>query len=481
MKDVQPFLIGNEWTVGSGKPFDSINPADGSLNRRYASASAADVDRAVKSSQAAFRARAWRDMLPAARAALLNRVADLLIERETNLAEIQMRENGKLWSECQSQARYAAATFRYFAALVETQTAEIAPSRGASVANIVYEPFGVVAAITPWNSPLTLEAGKVAPAIAAGNAVVLKPSEFTPGLACELGRIFLDAGFPPGILNIVTGLGGETGLALVQHPDVRMISFTGGTVTGRAIAEIAARRLVPVALELGGKSPHIVFADAELDKAAEGVVSGIFSSSGQSCVAGSRLFIERKIYQPFLDRVLDLTRKLKPGLPTDASATIAPLASFQHRDRVEGYIQAAKEEGGQILIGGGRPSDPTLAKGAFVEPTVIAGLTNAAKAVRDEIFGPVLCVLPFDDEEDLIAQANDTIFGLGAGLWTGSYQKAWRVARAVEAGLVWINTYKELSVAVPVGGFKDSGIGREKGHNGIRTYQEAKAIFWGMQ
>ena len=466
--------------MGSGTPFDSINPADGSLNGRFAGADAADVDRAVRDARRAQRDPRWRSMLPQERARLLNRVADLLVERATDLAAIQMRENGKLWTECLAQARYAAATFRYFAGLIETQVSEIAPARGANLAAIVYEPFGVVAAITPWNSPLTLEAGKIAPAVAAGNAVVLKPSEFTPGVARELGRIFLDAGFPPGILNVVTGLGAETGSALIRHPDVRMISFTGGTVTGRAIAEIAAKRLVPVALELGGKSPHIVFADADLEAAADGVVSGIFSSSGQSCVAGSRLLIERPIYDSFLERVVERTRRLKIGMPTADGVQIAPLSSFQHRDRVERYVQSAREDGGAILIGGRRPDDAVLRDGAFFEPTIIAGLAGDARACREEIFGPVLCVFPFEGEEDLIDQANDTDFGLGAGIWTGSYPKAWRVARAIESGLVWINSYKDLSVAVPVGGFKDSGIGREKGHNGIRTYQEPKAILWGM-
>ncbi|WP_176053390.1 aldehyde dehydrogenase [Paraburkholderia caribensis] len=479
--DIQPFLIGGEWVQGTGSAFDSTNPANGKLNKRVAGASAADVDQAVRNAHRAQRDPKWRNTLPHERARLLHRVADLIVERGDLLANVQMRENGKLFSECRTQAAAAAGAFRYFAGIVETMVSEVAPSRGPHVANVIYEPFGVVAAITPWNSPLTLEAQKVAAAIAAGNAVVLKPSEFTPGPALELGRIFLDAGFPPGILNVVTGLGGETGLALVQHPDVRMISFTGGTATGRAIGRIAAERLVPVALELGGKSPHIVFADADLDAAVDGVVSGIFTSSGQSCIAGSRLFVEREIYDDFLARVVERTRALKVGLPDVAGSQIAPLSSFVHRERVESYVKSAREDGGTILIGGKRPDAPELQAGAFYEPTIIAGLTNAAKACRDEIFGPVLCVLPFDGEDDLVEQANGTTFGLGCGIWTESYKKAWRVARAIESGTVWINTYKELSVAVPFGGFKDSGVGREKGYYGIRVYQEPKTILWGMK
>lgn len=479
--NIQPFLIGGEWIQGSGEPFDSINPANGLISARFAGASALDVDHAVRNAAQAQRNPAWRDLLPHKRGLLLNRVADLLLERADEMARVQMSQNGKLWSECRSQAAYAAATFRYFAGLVETETAQIAPSRGSHVANIVYEPFGVVAAITPWNSPLTLESAKVAAAVAAGNAVVLKPSEFTPGPALALGRIFLDAGFPPGILNVLTGLGRVSGTALCEHPLVRMISFTGGTATGRAIGKIAAERLVPVALELGGKSPHIVFADANLEAAAADVVSGIFSSSGQSCVAGSRLFVERPIYDSFLADVVERTRRLKVGMPDNAGSQVAPLSSFVHRDRVEQYIESARQDGGTILTGGRRPDDPALASGAFFEPTIITGLSNSALACREEIFGPVLCVLPFESEEEIVELANDTVFGLGCGIWTESYRRAWRVARAVESGLVWINTYKELSVAVPVGGFKESGIGREKGHDGLRTYQEPKSIFWGMK
>jgi acyl-CoA reductase-like NAD-dependent aldehyde dehydrogenase len=478
---VLPFLIGGEWLPGSGKPIDTINPADGSLNATVGSASAADVDHAVMNAMRAQRDPKWRAMLPHERARLLCKVADLILERSPELAAIQMRENGKLKSECVAQAGAAAGAFRYFAGICETMVSEIAPARGPHMATVVYEPFGVVAAITPWNSPLTLEAQKVAAAVAAGNAVVLKPSEFTPGPARALGQIFLDAGFPPGILNVVTGSGTEAGKALVEHPGVRMISFTGGTATGRMIGKIAAERLVPVALELGGKSPHIVFADADLDAAADGVVAGIFTSSGQSCIAGSRLFIEASIYDDFLERVVTRTKKLKVGLPEAEGVNVAPLSSFIHRDRVESYVQSAREDGATIVTGGGRPDAPELQRGAFYEPTIITGLANDAKACREEIFGPVLCVLPFTDEAHLVEQANGTNFGLGCGVWTESYKKAWRVARSVEAGTVWINTYKELSVAVPFGGFKDSGIGREKGFYGIRVYQEPKTILWGMK
>src|SRR5690606_18988204 len=285
----------------------------------------------------------------------------------------------------------------------------------------------VVAAITPWNSPLTMEAQKVAPALAAGNAIILKPSEVTPSAALLLGEIALDAGLPPGILNVITGFGATTGKWLVEHPGVRMVSFTGGTATGRAIGMIAAERLIPVALELGC----------------------IFEGSGQSCVAGSRLFVQRGVYDRLVSLLVERANKIKVGLPDVAGSEMGPLASFAQRKRVEHYVAAARAEGGEILTGGKRPEAPELTNGAYYLPTIIGGLDNKATCVREEIFGRVLCVLPFDDEKDLIAQANDSVYGLASGIWTGNYQRAWRVARALQTGPVWINTYKQLSISTP--------------------------------
>jgi betaine-aldehyde dehydrogenase len=325
-----------------------------------------------------------------------------------------------------------------------------------------------------------MEAQKVAPALAAGNAVILKPSEVTPSTALALGQAALDAGIPPGILNVLPGTGAVAGDALVRHPGVGFVSFTGGTASGRRIAAIAAEKLMPVALELGGKSPHIVFADADLEAAAAAVADGIFEASGQSCVAGSRLFVERPAYARVLELVAAYARVLRPDLPDAPGAKLGPLSSFAHRERVERYVDAARSEGGEIVAGGARPSDPRLAAGAYYLPTVIAGLTNAASVCRQEIFGPVLCALPFDGEDDLVQQANDSAYGLAAGIWTADYRRAWRVARRLQAGTVWINTYKQLSIATPFGGFKDSGIGREKGIGGLRLYQQAKSLYFGL-
>lgn len=477
---LRAFLIDGEQVSTPADTFDSINPATGQVNYPISVAGDEHIDAAVTSAQAAAARPEWRNMLPHVRAQLLHRIADGIAARGDDLARLQMLENGKVWSECKAQAASAAATFRYYAAVCETQGAEVTPARGNYLSMTAYEPYGVVAAITPWNSPLTMEAQKLAPALAAGNAVILKPSEITSSAALLLGKIALDAGLPPGILNVVTGLGATTGKRLVEHPGVRMVSFTGGTATGRTIGMIAAERLIPVALELGGKSPHIVFDDAHLEAAVENILAGIFEGSGQSCVAGSRLFVQRNIHDRLLSLLVERSRRIRVGLPERPDSDMGPLASFTQRERVERYVAAALAEGGEILIGGQRPDAEELAQGAFYLPTIIGNLDNQATCVREEIFGPVLCVLPFDDENDLIEQANDSVYGLAGGVWTSNYQRAWRVARALQTGLIWVNTYKQLSISTPFGGFKESGLGREKGVSGMRLYQQSKGIYWSM-
>ncbi len=474
------FLIDGQWISNHASTFESINPATGKLNYLVSQAQQEHVNAAVEAAARAAAKPEWQNMLPHVRAQLLMRMAELIRQNSEEFAQLQMQENGKVLAECKKQAAGAAATFQYYAAVCETLGSEITPARGNYLSMTVYEPYGVVAAITPWNSPLTMEAQKVAPALAAGNAVILKPSEVTPSAALLLGKIGLQAGLPAGVLNILTGDGVNTGKPLVEHPGVRMISFTGGTASGRAIGVAAAQRLVPAALELGGKSPHIIFDDADLDAAVTSIIDGIFEGSGQSCIAGSRLFVQQGVYEQLLDMLTKRAANIKPGLPTTPGAQMGPLASFAHRQRVEHYVQVALDEGGRAVLGGQRPAGQEFAAGAFYTPTIITGLDNSATAVQEEIFGPVLCVLPFTSEQDLVQQANDTVYGLAAGVWTSSYPRAWRVARSLEAGLVWINTYKQLSIATPFGGFKNSGLGREKGVSGLRLYQQSKGIYWGM-
>ncbi len=475
-----PLYIDGQWVEGGGVPLVSVNPATGGSNHVVSTASVEDVDRAVQAAQHAARQPSWRDQLPHARARMLGSIADAMERRADEFVRAQMLENGKVLAECRSQVAAAVATFRYYAAVCETQGSELTPARGSYVSMAVHEPHGVVAAITPWNSPLTMEAQKVAPALAAGNAVVLKPSEVTSTPALVLARAAHDAGLPPGLLNVLPGTGQVTGDALVRHPGVRMVSFTGGTESGRRIAGLAAQKLMPVALELGGKSPHIVFEDADLKAAVASVAGGIFEGSGQSCVAGSRLFVQRSVHDRFVAELKAVAEGLRVGLPDAAGSQMGPIATFAHRERIAGMVRAALEEGANVVTGGRRPQDPQLADGAFYLPTLIAGLPNSASICQREVFGPVLVVLPFDGEDDLVAQANDSAYGLAAGIWTTHIPRAWRIARRLEAGTVWINTYKQLSIATPFGGFKDSGLGREKGIGGMRLYQQTKAIYLGL-
>jgi betaine-aldehyde dehydrogenase len=464
----------------SNEELVSINPADGTDVGRVRVTSHAELDSIVERAWEAFRHSGWKALLPHKRAAVLHAIADALTKERESLAQLQMRDNGKPLGECRGMVDSASGTFRYYASVCETIQGDVTPSRGDYMSMTVLEPFGVVAAITPWNSPIMNDATKVAPALAAGNAVILKPSEDSPLLAPELLRIALAAGLPEGLLQVVQGRGADIGAALVAHPGVRMISFTGGTVSGRAIGKVAGERLIPAALELGGKSPHVVFADADLDHAVAAVVAGIFGSAGQSCVAGSRLFIEKSIYDEVLARVVTRAKGLRVALPDAAGVEMGPLASFHHRERVIRFVNRAREEGGNILCGGQIPEGAEYDKGAFYLPTVIDGLGPDAVSCQEEAFGPVLVALPFQNEDELIEQANGTAFGLACGIWTESFKRAWRVGRALEAGSVWINTYKQSVTSTPFGGFKNSGIGREKGIDGLKLYAQVKSMYFGL-
>ncbi|SAK66115.1 betaine-aldehyde dehydrogenase [Caballeronia temeraria] len=472
--------IGGEWRKGRGNQYASIYPADQSVNAEISTANADDAREAVEIADRAFRKADWAGLKPHQRAAVLHRIANLIEARHEALARLQRRDNGKPISETRALVTSAASTFRYFAACLETLEEELTPARGDYLTMSVHEPLGVIAAITPWNSPIASDAQKLAPALAAGNAVVLKPAEVTPLASLALARICEEAGVPKGVVSVLPGKGSVIGDALVRHPLVKKVAFTGGTEVGRGIARLAAEKLMPVSLELGGKSPTIVYADADLDHAVNGVLYGIFSSSGESCIAGSRLFVERKVYGEFIARLVDGARKLRIGDPARENTQMGPLITSQHRESIERYVALGLEEGGTLLCGGERPTGEGREKGFFYLPTIIEGLTNDARMCQEEIFGPVLAALPFDDEAPLLQQANDSVFGLAAGIWTRDYKRAWNVARALNTGTVWINTYKQFSISTPFGGWKDSGMGREKGRLGLREYMQQKSLYWGL-
>jgi betaine-aldehyde dehydrogenase len=476
---VKRFLVNGEWRSGKGETFDSINPANGEVAGVVYVSTQQDVDDAVRGGARAQESPAWREMPAHKRAVLLNRFADLIDKERDMLVELQTQDNGKTIKEGYVHVQGAVEKFRYCAAVCETLESTVMPSRGNYFVYKSYEPMGVVAAMTAFNSPILHEAGKIAPALAAGNAVVLKSSDATPLIGLEYGRLALEAGIPAGIVNIVTG-GAQVGAALVNHPAVNMIAFTGGTKTGRLIGHAAAERIIPCILELGGKSPNIVFEDADLDHAVTGMIYGIFSNAGQSCIAGSRIMVQASIYDKFVPRLVEATRKLKVGSPRDSATAVAPVATFRQRDVIESYIARGKEEGAKLLVGGGRPADPGLANGAYITPTLFEVTDPRCTLAQEEIFGPVGVVMKFEDERDLVSIANDTVFGLSLGVWTEDYRRAMRTVRAIKAGTAWVNTHKIGQPSVPMGGFKESGIGRENGIDGILEYLQIKNTYWNL-
>ncbi|MDG1432257.1 MAG: aldehyde dehydrogenase [Paracoccaceae bacterium] len=468
-------FVGGEWQKGRGDSLTSSFAAEGSVNATLSGASTEDVEQAIGRAQDAQ--PAWAALKPHERATVLYRISQGISENVERIAWVQTRDTSKALSETRALANSAAATFRYFAAVLETSDELMTVPRGDYSTLSVHEPLGIVAAITPWNSPIASDAQKVAPALAAGNSVILKPASWSPLVGLELAQIAHDAGLPAGLLSVLPGSGREVGNRLVEHSAISKVSFTGGTSTGRKLAHLAADKLMPISLELGGKSPTIVFDDCDVDLAIAGILFGIFSSSGQSCIAGSRLFVQRKIYDEFVARLVKATNKLVVGHPFDPTTQVSSLVHLDHRDCVEAYVELAKQEGGTILTGGTRPSDPSLQNGAFYLPTIIAGLDNSARTVREEIFGPVLVVMPFENEDEVIALGNDNEYGLACGIWSRDAVRCRRVARAITAGTVWVNTYKQFSISTPFGGDGASGIGREKGREGLRAYQRQKSIY----
>jgi aldehyde dehydrogenase (NAD+) len=457
---------------------DSEDPVAGETWARIPRGGAQDADRAVAAAHRAFTSGPWPAMSASRRGALLRKLGDLIADNTEWLARIEMKDNGKLLAELLMQMRYMSSYYYYYGGLADKMEGSVIPSDKPGVFNYTkYEPVGVVVCIMPWNSPLPLTSLKLAPALAAGNTVVLKPSEFTSASLLEFAKLVEAAGFPPGVVNVVTGYGAEIGDALVSHPLVDRIAFTGGPEAGRAINEKAARHMKRVTMELGGKSPNIVFEDANLDEAVKGVVAGIFAASGQSCVAGSRLLVQRSIHDVFVEKLRGFIADVRFGHPSDPATQIAPISTRPQLDKIERYVEIAKGEGATLACGGKRARVDGWPNGLFYEPTIFTGVDNGMRIAQEEVFGPVLSVIAFDDDDDAVRIANDIRFGLAAGVWTQSIARALTMADRIRAGTVWINNYRMTSTTSPFGGFKMSGTGREGGIAGMREYLEVKSVW----
>jgi acyl-CoA reductase-like NAD-dependent aldehyde dehydrogenase len=471
--------VGGRWIdAASGDCFESDDPYLGKPWALIPRGSADDVDRAVRAAHKAFTSGDWPKLTPSRRGALLRKLGDLITERSKALAEIEVRDNGKLYAEMSAQTAYMAQWYHYYGGLADKIEGAVLPIDKPETFNYTrYEPIGVVAAIVPWNSPLLLTAWKLAPALAAGNTVVIKPSEYTSASVLELMKLVEEAGFPPGVVNVVTGFGADVGMPLVEHPLVAKVAFTGSDATGQRVYEAAARGLKRVTMELGGKSPNIVFDDADLDNAMKGVISGIFAATGQTCIAGSRLLVQESIHDRFLDRLVAFARTATMGNPMDAGTQIGPVTNKPQFEKILRYIDVATGEGATAVLGGTRASRPECGDGWFVEPTIFAGVRNSMRIAQEEVFGPVLAVIPFRNEEDAIAIGNDVVYGLAAGVWTQSMRRALTMAERLQAGTVWVNTYRAVSYLSPFGGYKRSGIGRESGQDMIKEYLQVKSVW----
>ena len=470
------FINGEQLDAAEGRTHDVINPATEEVIASVAAAGEEDVDRAVRSARATFESDKWRKMSARQRGEAVYRLGELILKNKEELARLETLNNGKPVFESMIDVRLAAATYKYYGGWADKIHGETIPVDGPFLNYTLREPLGVVGAIVPWNFPISLAAWKVAPALACGNTVVLKPAELTPFTAIRMAELAIEAGLPPGAFNCIPGPGSAAGSALVKHSDVDKIAFTGSTEVGKQIMRDAAGTVKKISLELGGKSPNIVYADADLDAAARGALTGIFYGKGEVCAAGSRLLVEDSAAEEMRTRILERAKKMVAGDPLDPKTRLGALVSKKQMERVLGYIESGKSEGAKLLSGGART--PVNGKGYFVQPTVFEGVDREMTIAREEIFGPVLAMMTFSDGMSGAAElANATIYGLAAGIWTRDIKKALRTAREIRAGTVWINTYNMYDAASPFGGFKQSGFGRDLGVHALEGYMQVKSVW----
>lgn len=469
--------INGQWEDSeSSEQFESYNPATGEPWCLIPKGTANDVDRAVQTAHDAFLNPEWADMTYTQRGKLVHRLGELIAENVEDLAIYETRDNGKLIREMRGQLQYIPEFFYYYAGLADKiQGATLPIDKKDMFVFSSREPLGVVAAITPWNSPLYLTALKLAPALIAGNTIVIKPSEYTSASLLELMRLVEQAGFPPGVVNVVTGFGHPVGDSLTSHPLIDRIAFTGGLNSARHVVRNSAKNFARVSLELGGKSPNIVFADADPDSAAMGIIAGIFGAAGQSCVAGSRAYLHVDIYDQVMKKLIDRASQIEIGDPLKEQTEVGPLANEAQLKKVEQYVQIGKEEGAKLVYGGKQPE--SLNNGWYFEPTIFECDSTDSRIAQEEIFGPILSVIPFREEQEVIDMANHTNYGLAAGIWTKDVARAHRVAKGIRAGIVWINTYRSISPIAPIGGSKFSGYGREGGLEAIYDYTQSKTVW----
>jgi aldehyde dehydrogenase (NAD+) len=471
-------FIGGQWRPpASGETYDTINPATEDVSAHVAKGDERDVDAAVQSARRAFDQGLWPRMAAAERARVLWKLADLIGANLDEMARLESVNTGKtLFDSGKVELPFAAEVFRYYAGWTTKIHGDTLNLRDGAFTFTLRQPVGVVGAIVPWNFPFLLASWKIAPALAAGNTVVLKPASLTPLTALRFAELTQEAGLPEGVFNVVTGPGGKVGMALVRHPGVDKVAFTGSTDVGKGIMKEAAGSLKRVSLELGGKSPNVVFADADLEAALRGALTGIFYNKGEVCAAGSRLLVEQRVHDEFVGKLVDRIKGLKVGDPMDKATRMGPVVSAQQLETVLSYVEAGRREGATLAAGGERVRVGD-GRGYFVQPTVFTGVSNAMRIAREEIFGPVLSVIPFKDAEDAVAQGNETFYGLAAAVWTRDVGKALRVARVLRAGTVWVNAYNLYDAALPFGGFKESGFGRELGQAGLDLYTEVKSVW----